>query len=274
MTAMNVVKSHDRIVIISDAAAYDDDGTLTAIAPKVEMLPHLPGFLMQSGGSAWTPAIVAMAMHLAADTDELFDRIEWILPEVVRKFAGISNVPMGRVLFGGWSTSQNSMRLGCVFSEEAAALDQKNQSSGTVVQPDAFTLQEFNGDQLLMQPPFDDALWLQGWGGKISDLGQIKDMEAFASFALAAQRTIGAPHRGVGGFGQITTVTKTDVNARVFERYEDQIGEVMLPIHADWNTWRAKRGLAKVLVNVPLATGMSRQQRRALEAKNRKLKVV
>lgn len=280
MTAMNIIKQHDRIVVISDGAAYGEDGTLLAIAPKVDTLPHYPGFLMQSGGSAWTPAIVAMVTHLAADTDELFEKIEWILPQVTETFAGISSVPMGRVLFGGWSNSQNCMRLGAVFSEFAAGLNQANAGSGAVIHPDAFKLQEFTGDQLLMQPPFSDALWLQGWGGKISDLGQIRDIDAFASFALAAQRTIGAPHRGVGGFGQITTITRTDVSARVFERYEDDVvGEVMEPIPVDWTAWRLNRaqtawadisrGTAPVA-----ASGMSRQQRRAAEAKQRKLKVV
>jgi hypothetical protein len=62
------------------------------------------------------------------------DKIEWILPQVVTKFSGISEVPMGRALFGGWSNSRNCMRLGCVSSDEVAAFDQENQDSGEVVQ--------------------------------------------------------------------------------------------------------------------------------------------
>jgi len=260
MTAMNIIKQRDRIVVISDGAAYDDDGILLAIAPKVEMLAHYPGFLMQSGGSAWTPAIVAMVTHVAADTDELFEKIEWILPQVTEKFDGISNVPMGRVLFGGWSNSRGSMRLGCVFSDYAAGLNQANVGSGAVIKPEAFKLQEFTGDQLLMQPPFDDALWLQGWGEKIYDLSQINDMEAFGSFALAAQRTIGAPHRGVGGFGMIATVTKTDVSARVFERYDDEVGEVMEPLPFTWTKQQA----------APNFDGLSRLQRERMAKKAKK----
>ena len=86
------------------------------------------------------------------------NKIEWILPQVVTKLSGLSEVPMGRVLFGGWSRSQNSMRLGCVFSEEAAELDQEDSGSGDVVQPDAFQLHEFDCDRLLMQPAFPDQL--------------------------------------------------------------------------------------------------------------------
>ena len=88
---------------------------------------------MQSGGSAWTPAVIAMAGFFALKIVELFDKIEWIFRQVVTKFSRICEVPMGRVLFGGWSNSRNSMQLGCAFSDEAAALDQENQDSGEVV---------------------------------------------------------------------------------------------------------------------------------------------
>jgi hypothetical protein len=101
---------------------------------------------------------------------------------------------MGRVLFGGWSHSQNSMRLGCVFSEEAAELDQEDPGSGEVVQPDAFQLHEFDDDRLLMQPAFPDQLWIAGYDGQISDLNQTADIDAFASFALAAPRRLPARH--------------------------------------------------------------------------------
>ena len=78
---------------------------------------------------------------------ELFDGVEWILPQVVTKYSATPEVLMGRVLFAGWSNSRNSMRLGCVYSDEVAAFDQENQDSGAVVQPDAFQLHEFDGDQ-------------------------------------------------------------------------------------------------------------------------------
>jgi hypothetical protein len=71
-----------------------------------------------------------MAGFFADKIDELFDKIEWILPQVVTKFSGISEVSMGQALFGGWSNSRNSMRLGCVFSDEVAAFVQENQDSG------------------------------------------------------------------------------------------------------------------------------------------------
>jgi hypothetical protein len=41
------------------------------ILSKVELLPHYSGFLMQSGGSAWTPTIIAMAGFLRTTDDHL-----------------------------------------------------------------------------------------------------------------------------------------------------------------------------------------------------------
>lgn len=259
MTAMNVIKRHDEITVITDGAGYDQHGRLLSIDSKVELLPHYPGFVMQSGGSAWTPAIVAMFGFFAPDTDALFEKVEWVLPLVVEKFEGISQEPMGRVIFGGWSNSQQQMRLGVVFSEEAAAL--KQDSGGhAVIQPDAFTLQEFEGDQLLAQPPVSEQHWNEGFGGRVYDLKQITDVDAFASFMLVAQRTVGAPFRGVGGFGQITSITRSAVSARVFERYDDEIGDIMMPIVVDWAARRAER----------IPAGLSRLQRERMEKKARK----
>lgn len=275
MTAMNIVKRRDEIILITDGAAYSDDGALLAIASKVNLLPNFSGFVMQSGGSAWTPAIVSMFEHCAFSTDNLFDVVEWLVPEIETKYAGISSVPMGRILFGGWSEARGQMRLGAVFSENAANLDQGH--GADVIQPDAYKLQEFDGDQLLCQPPISDRDWIEGFGSMIYDVRQIDDVEKFASFVLTSQKQAGAPHRGVGGFGQITRITKDETITKIFERYEDAIGEVMYPIPADWNAWRAKRAgkvRSEAAVVSKTISGLSRQQRRALEAKNRKLKVV
>jgi hypothetical protein len=79
-----------------------------------------------------------------ADDRRPSDKIECvILPQVVTKFSGISEIPIGRVLLGGWSKSLSSMRLCCVFSDEGAALDREERDSREVVQPDAFQLHGF-----------------------------------------------------------------------------------------------------------------------------------
>jgi hypothetical protein len=245
MTAMNIIRRRDKtgqpeIILITDGASYGPDGTLLAAAPKVDLLPHFSGFVMHSGGSAWTPAIAAMFAHIAADIDDLFVKAAWILQEVENKFEGISAEPMGRVIFGGWSDEKQQMRLGVIFSEEAAGLDQGGKGS-EVIRPDAFTLQEFEGDQLLCQPPIGAKVFTEGLGSPIYDLAQIKDVDEFASFLLTAQRAIGAPHRGVGAFGQITRITRAESSTRIFERYDDVIGEVMEPREVNWPAWRAAR---------------------------------
>jgi len=262
MTAMNIVKRPDEIIVISDGASYDQDGTLVSAASKVSLLPHFCGFVMQSGGTAWTPAIAAM-FGAMADTDDLFEKAPWLLIEVEEKYQGISAQPMGRVLFGGWSNFRQQMRLGAVYSDDAAGLDQDGKG-GDVIRPDAYTLHEFDGDQLLTQPPIGAQLWIDALGGPVANLDQIKDVELFASNLLAAQRTIGAPHRGVGAFGQITRITKSESTTRVFERYDDEIGDVMMPLTFDW---KARRSAAAPKI---IPEGLSRLQRERMEKKARK----
>jgi hypothetical protein len=132
-----------------------------------------------------------------------------------------------------------------------------------VIRPEAWTLQEFEGDQLLTQPPIGAQLWIEAMGGPIHDLAQIRDIDTFASNLLAAQRTIGNPHRGVGAFGQITRVTGTECTTRIFERYADEIGEVMVPLAFDWKARRAERAQA-------IPEGLSRLQRERMAKKARK----
>jgi hypothetical protein len=61
------------------------------------------------------------------------DKIEWIRP-VGPKSSGLSEVPMGRVLFCGWCR----IRIPCGSVAYSAKKPQENPASGEVVQPDAF----------------------------------------------------------------------------------------------------------------------------------------
>ena len=273
MTAMNIIKRPHEIILITDGAHYSAEGRLLGVAPKVELLPHFSGFVMQSGGSAWSPAIAAMFANITHSTDDLFLKAALLLPEIVAKFAGISKEPMGRVTFGGWSESRLEMRLGAVYSAEAANLEQPVAGGNDrVIRPDAFTLHEFEGDQLLTQPPVSDRDWIDGFGSLVYDLGQITDVEKYASFVLAAQRSVASreasaePHRGVGAFGQITRISKTESSVRIFERYDDVRGEIMRPVPVDWAAWRARRAASPAVD----FTGLSRLQRERMEKKARK----
>ena len=269
MTALNLIKKQHEILVISDGAGYAQDGTLLSAASKVDLLPQFSGFVMQSGGSAWTPAIVAIFGFFATDTDDLFDKAAGLLDVVQEKYQGISAEPLGRVLFGGWSNERQEMRLGAVYSEEASSLQQDGNGS-EVILPDAYTLHEFEGDQLLTQPPIGAQLWVDAMGGPVHDLSQITDVDEFASNLLAAQRTIGMPFRGVGAFGQITRITQSESTVRIFERYDDKIGDVMMPLTFDWKARRAKRAI-EAIGGIP--EGMSPLKRRMMEKKAAKGKL-
>ena len=104
-------------------------------------------------------------------------------------------------------------------------------------------------------------LWIDAMGGPIYDVARIKDVNDFASNLLAAQRTIGAPFRGVGAFGLITRITKTESTTRVFERYEDEIGDVMVPLVFDWKARRDARAGG----HPSIPEGLSRLQRERME---------
>ncbi|WP_298883242.1 hypothetical protein [uncultured Bradyrhizobium sp.] len=101
-------------------------------------------------------------------------------------FEGISTQPPGRVLFGAWSDSKQQMRLGTVISEYAADLEQDG-GGAEVIQPDGHTVQELEGDQLLCQPPPGDPAWIEGFGGPIYDLNQIKSYEDRVSRVTSSQ---------------------------------------------------------------------------------------
>jgi hypothetical protein len=97
---------------------------------KVELLPHYPAFLIRRIGM--NPGHLRDGEVHTREADELFDKVVWTIPQVVTKISGISEVAMCRLLFGGWSNSQNFMRPGCVFSDEGAALNQETQGSSAL----------------------------------------------------------------------------------------------------------------------------------------------
>src|SRR5690606_37981345 len=49
MSAMLAVTQHDRIEVMADAAFYDVDGTLTAIAPKIHPVPRANAVFVSRG---------------------------------------------------------------------------------------------------------------------------------------------------------------------------------------------------------------------------------
>jgi hypothetical protein len=127
---------------------------------------------------------------------------------------------------------------------------------------------------VFIAPCLPDGAIERGFGEKpFSSVDGIPSIDEFALTLIELQRErklalfpgMPAAHY-VGGFAEVTTLTKDRVESRVIHRWdEDQIGELITPEPIDWSKWRAE-------LQAPLAPppGLSRLKAEMWAKKQRK----
>jgi len=256
MSALNVLKRRDVIHVVSDGGYYDDDGRVLSFGCKVYPIAHFPGFVGALGRVLAGPLLAAALGQAASDIDALFDKIELLLPEFEDRFEDVLEDGVSGMMVGGWSAARNEMRLGYIKGRAKS-------------EPDIHTLKIFAGDQAIAWPVISEARQLDAFGRLFYSIDDVPAPEDYAKRQLMAQRHTefelpsGRKGCGIGGFGQLTTITRDGVGTKIVARYPDRVGEYMTPEPIDWAAFRAEGTGAST-------AGLSRLQRDMLARKQRK----
>lgn len=265
MTATIVAKQPDRIVLATDTAWYRTDGVVCGFAPKVVTLPHLPAAIAwrgaQCAGALFGNSLGLtfssfddMALGFADAFENLHDRFLPLLEQ-----EGSADLQLVVV---GWSAAKAKPEAFVVQSiDEVAHGETDGQVRSGVMTFKAFQPQPISGDFYYAPCPPDDVLTAAGLDG---DTGL--DASEYCRRMLESCRRVAVdmgPDVGdrfiVGGSGMMTTVTADGVDQRTICRWPaDAIGELIAP-----------EPMPRSVVALP-ATGMNRQQRRALEKQRRR----
>lgn len=235
MTAIAIVCAPaSGIVIASDGAAYDDDGVLRQVHPKVELYPHMSCAIGARGAG---PANGYVKEWLTAYGISDHAQVLLRLPDAARDAArhlDLSDYPHERhfsLFVCGWSEERQEFETHVLRSRE---------STGAAEDGSAKTIPPFTIHPLpwihFAPPPYDDAA--EHCGLEHPELVATKaeplDAVSYAVRAVCAARAARFPPEldgrrfyGVGGFIQVTTVQRDTITTTIVHRWPDQVGEVL-----------------------------------------------
>ncbi|MBO0140221.1 hypothetical protein JZX87_03445 [Agrobacterium sp. Ap1] len=230
MTGICIARFDDYVTILSDGAAYDDEGVMQELHCKTRCLPHAR-MIYAVRGSAGSGEMVDYVLGArAVSFDQVIASAEVNMGEVaVRLFQAGLEINCGLFL-GGYSDERAAWETYHVFirGENPFALVE---GSGTVTTCPWFFADPWpSEDELLSAGLLQD--------GKIS---LSADDDGLSSFMEAVRRTPYQLHLsdespvgyGVGGFILRTDITSDGTSHRLLRRWPDMIGEKIDPFKED-----------------------------------------
>lgn len=254
MTAINVFRQYARLSIISDAAAYDREGYVLAMASKCFPIPHLRAAIATRGTCLVTALYAAQFGCRFQTFDEMVSRGSTFAEEVYDlNFAGIaaSGEPEIDMVVCGFSESRGRPEVYMLSSTDRHGFE-------------PWTLVEVADPVLAMPEPTAEHIDTMPFP---SDAERIEPVK-YGIHLLEGQRALKLPiavdsddasYHLVGGFALLTTITLDGVTQRIVHRWdEDEVGKRIEPQNRD-------------LLAEPPAFA-NRQQRRAWDREQQKLR--
>lgn len=217
MSAINSVIKRNSVHLITDAASYDAEGLLIATVPKVALLPHLNAAVACRGPRVSVP-LFADILSAAAST---YDKLKAKAPAFVRDLQ-----PMLQASFAYCS-------LGVEFDIVVAGISKS-------IGPDAWLLcshtrygvEPFSTVQLAELTTLPGDLDIRArFIDRVPHDVEAFDPERDGLAVLEAQRAAPINHAGdqcfvgVGGFAQLTTITREGITTKVIHHWPDEVGQ-------------------------------------------------
>lgn len=219
MTAINIVLKGDRAFVLTDGAGYSPDGVSLSTEQKIMPIVPLSMALAVRGSTALWPFLSAFINEL----HDSFDSVVEGFPETYRTCRDLQ----GGAMAGEFAKPHEIFIVG--ISEMRGAAEAY-----------AFVNFQIPGVPVEEMVPLSeglvipaDAPFLEGLSGCPYDPGRDDwDPATHGLQLIEAQRAIawplgldGALTKGVGGFAQLTIVSRESVTSRILCRWPDKIGE-------------------------------------------------
>jgi hypothetical protein len=234
MTAINVIRQREAVHVITDGVFCDNTGMVCEIAPNVFAMPHLAAALAIRGSTHFMPFLVHRLSRECRTFDDLVAKIVRTAREVHMSFpmafgslAYGAIVPDFDLVAVGWKTS--GMAASYLISNHERIISKEVTTS-------AWQLLEL--PEVLVAPPIDEAQVIaMRW--QVPYSGDTFRPAVDGVALLEAQRltpreldprsgTRGFVHV-VGGFAQVTSVTRHGVHSDVLRWWPDAVGRKINP---------------------------------------------
>lgn len=265
MTANTIVRQHDRIYFLSDAAVYDQDGVIREFRDKVIQVPAVPAAIMTRGPLENT-MFLSMAIEAFSESITSLDDLLAGIPELVRISTDRWHRTPVQVTLAGYSTERQRLEAYVMTTNadpywigKQAAGQQEIKPYEWIVAPDMMGAPAPSADALTavgIFKPFTAAQF-NPWNHGLAIIE-----------AQRLHRHTQKGHHLVGGYAQLTTITREGVTREVLREWPDRIGHRIDPKQ----TIGGGVGLyeeikAQALVNAEAR--LNRKQRRAMAAAQR-----
>jgi hypothetical protein len=220
MSAANVIVQRNVVHLYTDGAAFDADGNVIWIGSKVSLCPNIP-CAIAFRGSAMVSGILAAEIEGASggSFDRLRKEIGGRLLECSKRYTSYFQScewgPEFDVVVAGWSETDGPSAYRVSSHEQYG---------------DAWVVQGLDGLSCL---PGDESIRLR----MVEIVKDVADTEELLPLdhglaIMQAQRAPvshfgGRSHTVVGGFCQLTSITRAAISTRVLHRWPDQIGSAI-----------------------------------------------
>lgn len=235
MSSYIILQKADAIHFIVDGASYDQDGVVRAIDSKTFHLPNAgSSFVLRGAAYAGPQAAAFLSMCIS------FDQVVELLPTIMRLLLRVRDataqtplMPIDRhfeIAVGGWS--DRFRRMTAVIATTFEARDQ-NDPEGLSYWTGYEQFMPFMAPAGYLMPPVN---MVQTIGREIASAEALETIDPVDEglLLIEAQRNVPTNYNGqirylVGGFAELTTITRESIESTILCEWDDQIGSLIVP---------------------------------------------
>ncbi len=230
MTALAIIRSDRAVVIASDGACHDpNSGLLTACGSKVAFLPECSCIIGQRGAFG-VGDVMRYRLAACRDFDDVLLQAPAQLEAVFDEHEELTQfTPHATLFIGGWSVERTRFETYRISTREKRTGD-KAAGPEQVVAP--YTLEPLPEGYSAPMPAQQQLDQLQiNW-----DLESLQE-DCFLALKLICAARISPPtdddelgiYYSVGGFLQLTVLTRDRITSEIVHRWPDPLGEKIDP---------------------------------------------
>jgi hypothetical protein len=230
MSALNVVKQRDRVVLVTDAAAFDmKTGVIQGFPTKQVAIPSWPGVFATRGNPLGTPLFAHFLSCRFQTFDAMVAGIEDALPDVHRQVGAMCQGADEPLVLGGWSRDRNRPE-GYMMSMAENACGANLEETAEAIQPPLYKLHALG---TLTISPYVAREAYSGISGACQDMDEL--LRHMIALMEAQRRNFykskgSEPFCGIGGYAVAAIVSADGIRQKVFHRWPgDRVGKRIAP---------------------------------------------
>jgi hypothetical protein len=241
MSSIAIMQQRDAVHLVTDAAHYTSDGLVVQISSKVTELPA-SNSVFSIRGAGYADRVLGWLLYRFASFDDAIEALPGVMSvadSVFLTFADSGASPVQRhfvLTIAGWSD-----RLQCMATVAAATYEHGDPADTEGWMTGIPGYRQYSPvymPAMGAMPPVDVAQALGRTLVELEDGIEDIDVAADALAIFEAQRVFPSfgPNSAqyvVGGFAELTTVTRDGIARRILKEYPDQVGKFIVPDGAE-----------------------------------------